>query len=82
MTFTLLWLALGVVFILLHVFLSRPVLFLIGLAGLYTALFGIFGLEEKLLQLVAFVVNVAAFYVAYVYMFRKQLRDESEVESQ
>jgi membrane protein implicated in regulation of membrane protease activity len=79
MTYTFVWLIAGLVFILLHAFLSAPVLFLAGLSSVYTALFVGLGLDRKLLQVGAFVVNLAAFYGVYVYLFRKQLKDKSEV---
>ena len=82
MIYTFAWLAVGVVFLLLHAFLSRPILLLAGFSGIYTGLFAGLGLDKRFLQVGAFVVNTAAFYVVYLYLFRKQLKDKSEAKSQ
>ncbi len=82
MIYTFAWLAVAVVFTVLHLFLSSPVLLLAGLSGVYTALFAALGLDGKLLQVGAFVINMAAFYAAYAYLFRKQLNDKSKAGSE
>jgi membrane protein implicated in regulation of membrane protease activity len=74
------WLVLGLVLIGCHALFARPLLFLLGLAGVYTALFVTLGLDERFLQLGAFVAVAAAFYLVYRYLFASRLEERDEVQ--